>query len=191
MKADDIVDQLLGDNDTFRKSFDADFFRSHKDKQTPLVTMVTCSDSRVQPQVISRNPINQIFVIRNIGNQLSTAAGSVDYGIFHLKTPLLLILGHANCGAINAFLAGYDDESVAIKRELNQLPLAIKEARGNIIACIASNIHFQVDMAVTRYKHLVHDGQLTVAGAYYDFADGLKKGMGKLIMVNFNGERQF
>ena len=48
------------------------------------------------------SPDNDLFMVRNIGNQMATAEGSVEYGVRHLHTPLLLIIGHAACGAIKA-----------------------------------------------------------------------------------------
>jgi len=190
MKAVEILDRLITDNHKFQTSFNPEFFISHQDSQNPLITLVTCSDSRIQLQSISQHPINQVFVVRNIGNQISTAAGSIDYGILHFKTPLLFIMGHSNCGAIHAFLAGYENEVNPIKEELNQLPLVVKENRQNIVESITSNVHFQVEAAIDRYQNLVEKGELTVAGAYYDFANGYGRGYGKLILLNINGEKR-
>jgi len=62
------------------------------------VTLLTCADSRVQVNILGFEATNKIFVVRNIGNQIMPVFGSVDFGVMHLKTPLLLIMGHTHCG---------------------------------------------------------------------------------------------
>ncbi len=74
--------------------------------------------------------IDKVFVIRNIGNQLENSSGSVDYGIFYLQTPLFLVLGHVNCGAVKAFLKGYADEPESIRNELDHLCIPVERAKG-------------------------------------------------------------
>jgi carbonic anhydrase len=65
-------------------------------------------------------------MVRNIGNQIATAEGSVEYGVRHSHTPLLIIVGHVACGAIKAATGNYSSESDAIKHELNGIKIAIK-----------------------------------------------------------------
>jgi carbonic anhydrase len=74
-----------------------------KKGQKPFATIVTCSDSRVSPEFIFDQGVGDIFIIRVAGNVLDvTGMASVEYGIDHLHTPLLLILGHTQCGAVTA-----------------------------------------------------------------------------------------
>jgi len=71
--------------------------------QKPFVTVVTCSDSRVSPELIFDEGLGEIFVIRIAGNVLDkTAIGSIEYGTQHLGTQLLVIMGHEKCGAVTA-----------------------------------------------------------------------------------------
>jgi carbonic anhydrase len=103
-RPEEVIAEVFKTNDAFVRGRGEDYFKSHLEVQRPEITLLTCSDSRVQPSILSEEMIDKVFVIRNIGNQLENSAGSVDYGIFHLQTPLLMVLGHVNCGAVRAFI---------------------------------------------------------------------------------------
>jgi len=73
--------------------------------QRPFATILGCSDSRVAPELIFEAGLGELFVIRVAGNVLSAeVAGSMQYAVAHLRTPLLVVLGHEGCGAIQAAL---------------------------------------------------------------------------------------
>ena len=73
--------------------------------QHPFATILGCSDSRVPPEWIFDAGLGDLFVVRVAGNVLSPeVAGSLQYAGSHLKTPLLVVLGHEKCGAIQAAL---------------------------------------------------------------------------------------
>ncbi len=75
--------------------------------QSPYAVVITCSDSRVIPEAIFDANTGDLFVIRTAGNTIGDEAmGSIEYAIEHLGTPLVLILGHTQCGAINAAIHG-------------------------------------------------------------------------------------
>ena len=189
MKPDEVIELVRNYNRSFTSRRDEAYFSQHKDRQDPLITLLTCSDARVQSSVLLPDPVNMIFTVENIGNQLSSCAGSVDYGILHLKTPLLLIVGHSDCGAIKAFTGGYSKESSGIKRELDFLKPVFSDDHGTpvIFDRIVANIRYQVRLAVQRYRKQVEAGSLAVAGVYYDFADDFGKGCGHLVFINING----
>src|SRR5438552_2945363 len=74
--------------------------------QQPFGTGLGCSDSRVPPEWIFDAGHSELFVVRGAGNVLSPeVAGSVQYAGAHLRTPLLVVLGHKGCGAVQAALA--------------------------------------------------------------------------------------
>ncbi len=74
--------------------------------QHPFATILGCSDSRVSPETIFHVGLGELFVVRVAGNVLSPeVAGSIQYAGAHLQTPLLVVLGHEGCGAIQAALA--------------------------------------------------------------------------------------
>ncbi len=71
--------------------------------QKPFATILSCSDSRVVPEYIFDQGIGDIFIIRTAGNICDPIAiGSIEYGVEHLKTPILVLLGHTKCGAVTA-----------------------------------------------------------------------------------------
>ncbi len=74
--------------------------------QHPFATILGCSDSRVAPETIFHAGLGELFVVRVAGNVLSPeVAGSIQYAGSHLQTPLLVVLGHEGCGAIQAALS--------------------------------------------------------------------------------------
>ena len=74
-----------------------------KDGQHPFVTILSCSDSRVPLEVVFDRGIGDIFVIRVAGNIAGESEiGSIEYGVEHVGTPLLVVLGHTKCGAVTA-----------------------------------------------------------------------------------------
>ena len=190
MNYNNIVEELIKENQQFIKRTGKDFFSDFQEFQSPQVTLICCSDSRVQAEALLNNSFNKIFTIRNIGNQIYSNEGSVDYGILHLKTPVLLILGHSDCGAIKAFTGGYAEEPVSIRTELDHLIPALKPHQKGVLKNIMDNIHYQVNIAIEKYSQLVDDNELLIIGALFDFGNELHKGYGKLSIVNINGEIQ-
>jgi carbonic anhydrase len=74
--------------------------------QAPYATILGCSDSRVPPELVFDAGFGELFIIRVAGNVLGpTIAGTMQYAGTHLRTPLMVILGHEGCGAVQAALA--------------------------------------------------------------------------------------
>lgn len=180
------LSELRSDNSVYMVTHNIDFYSGLAKGQKPKVTLVTCSDSRVQANMFDRSPEGDLFTIRNIGNQLATAEGSVEYGVHHLNTPVLMFLGHSRCGAIAAVGGNYSKESPAIKKELDTI--GIPKDLGNLEGVMA-NVHNQVSLAMIKFSEEVAAGQLTVVGAVMDFADDVHQGAGKLHLININGEK--
>ena len=128
--ASKILNELATDNSGFVAARKQDYFAPHMNGQSPVVTLVACSDSRVQSTALFADPIGKVFTIENIGNQLASCEGSVDYGILHLKTPILMILGHVDCGAIKAHAGDYQGEPHPIRKELDSLDPAFSRYKG-------------------------------------------------------------
>ena len=71
--------------------------------QHPLATVLTCSDSRAPAEIIFDQGIGDIFVVRVAGNVAATdEIGSIEYAVDHLAVPLVVVLGHSQCGAVTA-----------------------------------------------------------------------------------------
>jgi sulfate permease, SulP family len=187
----EIVAQIVLGNNYFTQVHPREFFESFKFEQKPYITLVTCSDSRVPLNSLMPDTSNRVFSIKNIGNQILSTEGSVDYGIYHLKTPMLFFLGHSDCGAIKAYLKGFENESYNIKHELDFLRPNIKENGSEDFEkiqtqVIEKNLDYQVNIACKKYKDLVQSGELTVMAGFYDFTGDYGKGMGDIIIVNVN-----
>ena len=161
------------------------FFQDLAKGQHPRATVVTCSDSRVHTNMLDKTPEGDLFMIRNIGNQIATAQGSVEYGVNHLGSSLVLIIGHAKCGAIAAAGGDYSGLEPAIKKELD----TIKIAKGGVsIDGVKANVNNQVKAALEDFDEAVKEGHLLIIGAVYDFSNDMGKGAGKLNIINVNGQ---
>jgi carbonic anhydrase len=189
----EIIAVILKNNEKFAQDHGDNYFKLHSTSQQPKITLVSCCDSRVQPFIIDPDPINKIFSVETIGNQMTSAQGSVDYGILHLHTPVLLIMGHTDCGAVKAFMKGYVKESDAIKRELDNMKPSLKAIAANedfnaeLIGNIKKNVDYQAGVAIERYSKLIEKGSLSVIGAVYDFQNAFGKGYGRLLIRSING----
>ena len=192
-----MLGRLIRDNTTFVQSHPTAYFQSFQNDQHPRATVVACADSRFHLQSIDSSPDGDIFEIHNIGNQIDGTEGSVEYGIHHLHTPLLLIIGHVGCGAVKAALGDYGEEPAPIRRELDGLHLSIRRAseipaqdtfEAKWLAGVLANVHQQVQNALHEYAEAIHAGELFVVGAVYDFRDDLHQGKGRLHIIDINGE---
>jgi carbonic anhydrase len=158
--------------------------------QTPRATVITCADSRVQSNAWDQTPENDDFIVRNIGNQVGNALGSVEYGVEELHTPLLLVVGHTGCGAVKAAMGKPEELSPAVRSELStlKLPPARKGLKPEDAwtEAVTANVNAQVQLATEHFAELVHSGDLTVVGAVYDFRNDLGKGYGRLQVINVN-----
>jgi carbonic anhydrase len=167
------------------------FFSAFADAELPRATVVTCSDSRVQPQAWDETSENDDYTVRNFGNQLAGDEASIEYGIEHLNTPLLLIIGHTGCGAVKAASGDTSKLSKAMQAQLKglQIPRAAAGKSENQIWAegVVSNVHNQVGSALRKYGKRVQSGSLTVVGAVFDFRDDLGQGAGKFVIVDVNG----
>lgn len=85
-------------------------WRSHlAHAQHPFATILACSDSRVPPELVFDQGFGDLFIIRVAGNIVdSDVLGSISYALIHLKTPLLVVMGHERCGAVTAALEVFD-----------------------------------------------------------------------------------
>lgn len=152
--------------------------------QHPLATVLSCSDSRVPPEIIFDQGIGDLFVVRVAGNVAAMdEIGSIEYAVDHLATPLVVVLGHTQCGAVTAVV---DDVKLppniaalvepirpAVAKAREDHPDAAKDVLLN--AAIKDNIWQAIaDMlgqsSIIRDK--IRDGQVRVVGAFYETDSG-------------------
>lgn len=189
-----MLEEIFSANEYYVKQKGSEFFEAFKNGQKPRATVVGCSDSRFQTAALDSTPENDLFVIRNIGNQFTSNEGSVEYGVHHLHTPLLIIVGHSRCGAIKAALGDYSKESSAIRREVDYLASSIKATKfypdeaTKWLQAVVQNVSQQVLFAKAKFSEEVVSGKLTIVGVVFDLANDFKEGAGKLKVVCVNGE---
>lgn len=111
----DALSRLKAGNDRFAEGKTrhahegADWRKQLVVDQKPFATILGCSDSRVPPELVFDQGFGDLFVIRVAGNVIDTdVVGSIQYAVRHLKTQLLVIMGHEGCGAVTATLAAID-----------------------------------------------------------------------------------
>jgi carbonic anhydrase len=196
MEITTIINQLISGNKIFTTSHLENYFTALEEKQNPYITLVSCSDSRVPTNAIMPDTVNRVFTIQNIGNQILSTEGSIDYGIYNLQTPVLMIMGHSDCGAIKAYMNGFGNETFNIKQELDFLRPIInnhssEEDFNKLLSLnIERNVDYQVNIAFKKYKDLVRNDKLVIVGAYYDFTNDFQKGKGRIIFVNVNKKKE-
>jgi len=153
-----------------------------KNGQHPFATIVSCSDSRVPPEHIFDQGLGDIFIIRVAGNVVdSIALGSVEYGTEHVHTPLLVLLGHSDCGAVKATLGAKEVPEGNIGAIVKKVMPAAKKAKKKggskeevletAIKENVMNVYADV-MKSPVIKELVHEGKLKIVTAEYDLATG-------------------
>ena len=154
-----------------------------------LATILSCSDSRVPVELVFDSGIMDLFVIRVAGNVANTdEIGTIEYGLAHVLTPLLVIMGHSQCGAVTAVTEHALGKGHALERNIPPLvaPIgpAVKRAIGRqpalkdvelVNAAIEENVwqaaeDLFIKSAATR--NLVKSGKVKVVGAIYDMHDG-------------------
>jgi carbonic anhydrase len=158
--------------------------------QHPLATVLGCSDSRVPPEIIFDQGLGDIFVVRVAGNVAAIdEIGSMEYAVDHLSTPLVIVLGHTQCGAVTALMedaklppniaALVEPIKPAVAKAREDHPAAAKDVLLN--AAIKDNVWQAIaDMLgqspIIRDK--VRDGQVRVVGALYEIDSGQVQWLG-------------
>jgi carbonic anhydrase len=190
--ADEVLQQLLAGNERFIKGelhnprrTPADF-RAVAKAQYPLAVIVACADSRVAPELLFDMGVGDLFVIRVAGNVVDgagvTVKGSIEYAIAELNVPLIIVLGHSNCGAVKSAVAHIDHKDSlpgAINGLVELIKPAVLKVRGQPGDIYANATRENVRIGVEKLKNLepilaprVKNGNLKVVGGVYDLHTG-------------------
>jgi carbonic anhydrase len=106
-----------------------DLVRELAGGQSPYATVIACADSRVPVEILFDHDPGEIFVVRLAGNFLSDAAlGSVEYAVEVLKSPLVMVLGHTSCGAVQAAVECVRNGKTAFPGHIQMLADALTPA---------------------------------------------------------------
>jgi carbonic anhydrase len=149
--------------------------RQTAEKQEPFAGVLSCADSRVPVEIIFDQSIGRIFVTRIAGNVVTPEIiASLEYGSAVLGTKAILVLGHADCGAVHAAIQGKEVPG-QISALYPHLQPAVDKDGPNLEAAIKANAKLQSALlrkASTVISGLVKEGKLKVAAGYYDLAGG-------------------
>ena len=145
-------------------------------KQEPYAGILSCADSRVPVELVFDQSIGHIFVTRVAGNAAgSTVTASLEYGAAVLGTKVIMVLGHANCGAVKAAMYGKPVPG-QISRLFAALQPAVTEAHGNLEEAIKANARIQAKLLTTGsplLSGLVKNGTLRIVAGYYALDTGV------------------
>ena len=152
--------------------------------QAPFAVYVTCSDSRVSPEILFGRGLGELFIIRNAGNTVDTVAlGSIEYAVAELGVPLVVVMGHESCGAVKAAKAVVDSNATfpgSIGRMIEPIIPAVLEVREREGDLLDHAIHANVSRVVKQLRTTANPlllepqaaGKLKVVGAHYDLDTG-------------------
>lgn len=146
--------------------------------QEPIAVIVGCSDSRVPPEIIFDQGIGELFVVRVAGNVVGPIEmDSVEFAVAKLNTPLVIVLGHQNCGAVKAALVGKENVPELdciyplIEAAFKGCNLKGKDPLFNAIEC-------NVKKGVETLKNsptigpFIAQNKVNIVGAYYEIGTG-------------------
>ena len=187
-KEDDSLNKLLDGNKRFvsgepAKKDTGDSRRQELTKgQHPFAIVLSCADSRVPPELVFDQGLGDIFIIRVAGNVVEpTTLGSIEYGAEHLHSPLLVILGHEQCGAVKATLEAKGKPEGNIGAILKKIMPAVNTAKkakkgpeDTLDLAIKENVKntYKQVMKSKIISELVHEGKLKILGAEYYLGTG-------------------
>lgn len=145
-------------------------------KQEPFAAILSCANSRVPVELIFDQSIGHLFVTRVAGNvATSEIIASLEYGAAVLGTKAILVLGHANCGAVKATIEGK-----AVPGQISQLYAllrpAVDAASGDLDAAIKANAKIQAHLLATAsplLAGLIKEAKMKIAAGYYALDSGV------------------
>lgn len=152
--------------------------------QAPFAAYVSCSDSRVPPEVLFGRGLGELFIVRNAGNTVDTAAmGSIEFAVGVLGVPLVVVMGHEACGAVKAAMDVVEKNASfpgSIGRMIEPIIPAVLAARGRpgdkVEQAVRANVSRVVERLRTASEPILLDpqrqGRVKVVGAYYALDTG-------------------
>jgi carbonic anhydrase len=150
--------------------------------QNPFAVILGCADSRVPTELVFDQGLGDLFVIRNAGNVvMEDVMGSVEYAAIHLKTQLVVIMGHEGCGAVSAALKSREErekEPPELQQVLRRIDPAIKHLdprdKDVVKKGVEANVLWSVKKSILIQKQRNHPQvkSLAFVGAVYELTSG-------------------
>ncbi len=148
--------------------------------QRPIAVILTCADSRAAPEIVFDKGLGVLFVIRVAGNVGGPEVyASIEYALAELKTPLIVVLGHSNCGAVGAALKGKEQPSDNLKQLISlihtgdDLP---KDKDAALETAIRNNVLHQTQLLTKQSKiiqEFASSERVKIVPAIYDLKSGV------------------
>ncbi len=180
MNAEEAIQRLLEGNKRFVEGKPANKKYPERraellEGQQPFVTMIGCSDSRVGLEALFDANLGEIFTIETAGNIVGDITlGSMEYGVDHLNTPLLVILSHTKCGAVTATCQGGHAEG-NLAKVVEKIKPAAEKAENDVDKAIDINAQMVVEDILARsyvIKKAVDEGKTKIVIMKYHLEDG-------------------
>jgi carbonic anhydrase len=147
--------------------------------QKPFAAILSCSDSRVPPELIFDRGLGDVFVVRSAGNIADPVAiGSLEYAVAHLKVSLVMVLGHERCGAVDAALSGEEEPSFItyVVQGVRPAVDSTKDQTGDKLEnAVQANVRLQAETLKTKSSLLAQaaaSGAIRIVGGRYDLDNG-------------------
>jgi carbonic anhydrase len=155
---------------------DLAILRQHNvEGQEPFAAVLSCADSRVPIELIFDQTIGHIFVTRVAGNVITPELiASHEFGAAVLGTKVILVLGHAGCGAVKAAIAGTEVPG-QISALFPHIRPAVNQAGTDVVAVTKANARLQaalLQQGSTVISAMVKEGKVKVVAGYYDLGAG-------------------
>ena len=153
------------------------------DRQTPHVVLFGCGDSRLAAEIIFDQGLGDMFVVRTAGHVLDTAVlGTIEYGADILSVPLIVVLGHDNCGAVGATLDALDNLNLPggyvreiVEKVAPSVLAGRSEGLNDYFEFVTRHVQETTKLIVQRsqvIKERVDKGELAIVGVTYRLEDG-------------------
>ncbi len=150
--------------------------------QSPHVIVLSCSDSRVSPELTFDQSLGDLFVVRAAGNIAGPVGlGSIEYAVDHFHSPLLVVLGHQKCGAVIAACSGVKMPSRNLDAIMDKIGPAVAQAKTYakaddlVESAIKENVHQSATDVLANseiIRNAVKSGKFSVIEAEYQFDTG-------------------
>lgn len=163
---------------------DAELRKELAGEQAPFAALFGCSDSRLSAEMIFDVGLGDLFVVRNAGQVIAeTILGSLEFAVEVLKVPLILVLGHDECGAIKSSVSAREGNLNSQGEFINNLVQRIQptiersyaEGKSSLAEITQRHIQDTIDELVERSSLIssyIESGRLAVVGAEYRLAEG-------------------
>jgi len=139
-------------------------------QQNPFAVILCCSDSRASPELIFNQGLGDLFLVRVAGNVLGPLGlESINYGIQVLNAPLIVVLGHQNCGAVKTVMQGKGRE--LIPNTFMHIAPDVENAK-TLTEGVKSNVREIVNKLDIYFRDTISKGKVKVVGAYYSLENG-------------------